>query len=368
MKKNMGICVVILICIGFAVLAKNNADTASHARVPVGVFMPFSTDWAWWGDTIRNTIKLAQSDGYARDFEFIYEDTKCDTKNAVSAVQSSKALYPTMHMFIVGCDNDLKAMTPLLDANKDLGFMAGLSAADLYETHFPIVNLAYRLENEGAATARFISEQLGVKTTGIIIDNGAFGKALGDSFSNYIESIGGETITEQLKWNQPNIETSVLKIIKDNPDAVYIQNDIPTLVAILKRLDQLNYRGKRILYYGGHDQGVIDGAGKSAEGTYVSSVVADMGPMGTAFKERYKGTYGKEPFVTAYFVYDGLVVLDKAYKACAGDVRCIETYFYNKVGFSGMLGDVIYKQNGEVGRTFYFERVRGGKFVGGALE
>ena len=76
-----------------------------------------------------------------------------------------------------------------------------------------------------------------------------------------------------------------------------------------------------------------------------------------------KNSIGKDPFVTSYFIYDGVTVLDESNKKCNGDARCIEDYFYNKNDFSGVLGHVLYKAEGQTERTFYFDQVKDGKFV-----
>lgn len=362
MKKN--ICIAgILIIAGITAVFGHGYKT-NISKIKIGVLLPLSSDFAWWGEAIINSIKTAQANGYVKDFEFVYEDTKCNTKDAVSVTQSMKALHPTMHLFIVGCDNDLKAMIPILNKTNDLAFMVGLSGADLYESGFPIINLAYRLEAEGKAAAEFAHKKLGVNTIGVLTDNGNFGSILSASVSEYTTSVGGSTVVEYLKYNQPNPETSILKVIKSNPDAVYIQNDIPTISTILKRLNQMNYSGKRIVYYGGRDQSLIDTAGKAALGVYVPWVISDtLNSDRVFFEKTFKENYGKEPFVTAYFVYDGLMLLDKAHKACDIKIQCIEQYFYDVKDFSGTLGSVEYKLGGEVNRKFFFQQIRDGVFV-----
>lgn len=353
---------LVLLILVLGVLVYSNSK--SSERIKVGVLLPLSSDFAWWGDTIRDSIQLAQASGYAKDFEFIYQDTKCNTKDAVSATQSLKSLHPSMHLFIVGCDNDLKAMFPLLDKDQDLSFMVGLSGADLYSDGFPVINLAHRLEDEAAAAAKFSVDHLAVKKAGIITDNGTFGATLAQSFSKYLTEVGGSSIAEKVKYNETSPDTSILKILQSKPEVIYLQNDIPGLSVILKRLTQLNYQGARIVYYGGHDQSLIDSAGLAAEGLYVPWVISqESNPLRDNFVKAFQTKYQREPFVTAYFVYDGLILLDEANKHCQDDVRCIEQYFYNKEDFVGTLGQVEYQPNGQVQRNFYFQQVRDGKFV-----
>lgn len=354
--------VIILIVIAFT--SHSRINQSGQGKIEVGVLMPFTTDFAWWGDAIRNSIKLAQNDGYAANFDFQYQDTKCDPKEAVSATRSLIARYPNMHIFIVGCDSDLKAIVPLLNKEMDLGFMVGLSGQDLYDSNFPIINLAYRLEDEAKVAATFASQKLGVKKLGIITNNGNFGGVLADSATKYIQSVGGSAISERIKYNEPDPGTSVLKILANKPDAVYMQNDIPALSAMLKRLSQIGYKGYRIVYYGGHDQSLIDTAGTAAEGVYVPWAITNASStVRENFEKEFKANFGKDPFITAYFMYDGIMMLDKSNSTCNSDLRCMQNYFYNTKDFRGTLGHVQYQPNGNVSRNFYFQRIQNGKFT-----
>jgi ABC-type branched-subunit amino acid transport system substrate-binding protein len=356
----IGICAV---CAVAAISAYHSRSSPSPDKITVGVLLPLSQDFAWWGDTIRDAIILAQKEGYMKDAEFIYEDTKCDTKDAVTGLRSIRAIHPETHMFIVGCDNDLKAMNASMEPKADIAFMVGLSDQSLYASGFPTINLAYRLESEAAAAAEFAANKLSVRSLGIFVDNNNFGRTLASTSVAYMQRIGGTSITETLKYNETSPDTSVLKVLAAKPDAVYMQNDIPGMSAILKRLSQLGFTGKRILYYGGRDQSLIDAAGPAAENAYVPWVIPIAASTERAsFESDFKKTYGKEPFITAYFTYDGMEVLDGAVHSCGTDTTCIAHAFYEKT-HDHTLGPVRYEPNGQVDRAFRFQQIRGGKFV-----
>lgn len=363
MKKYIWWVVVLVLIVVTSIYISKNKQVL-ETKIKVGVLLPLSGDFAWWGETAKNGIELAQKNGMAKDFDFIYQDTKCDTKDAVSGTQSLKALNPSMHLFIVACDNDLKAMTPILDKDKDLAFVAGLSGSDLYESKFPIINLSYRLESEASAVSNFASKQLGIKKLGLILSNNTFGNVLGDSIPKDFARLGGTTVMEQIEISDLNIESSVLKVVQEKPDGIYIDNNNPSMSATLKRLDQIGFKGPRIIIYSGRDQSLIDSAGKSAEGVYVPWVISDSKtPAQNNFAAEYKNAFGKDPFVTSYFIYDGITLLDESNKKCNGNARCIEDYFHNKNDFSGVLGHALYKADGQTERTFYFDQVKDGKFV-----
>jgi len=356
--------VVLIVLVGIVTSKKNNNSPAKET-VKVGVLLPLSGDFvAWWGETIKNGIIVAEANGLSKNIEFVYKDTQCNTKDAVSGTQSLKALYPTMHIFIVGCDNDLKAMLPILNKDTDLAFVAGLSGSDLYASHFPIINLSYRLEDEGKSTVNLLNLHPEVKTMGVIYGNNTFGQVVKDTIASQFNCAGCKTISEQIKLSEPDPKTSVLKLLQGKPDAIFIHNDIPTISAVLKDLDQFGYKGLRIVTYAGRDQSLIDTAGKASEGTYVSWVVSDqLNQVQKDFIDQYKKMFTKDPFVTSYFVYDGIALLGEANNVCGGDARCIEQYFYNKKDFNNVLGNVTFEPNGQVARSFFFEQIKGGEFV-----
>ena len=152
-------------------------------------------------------------------------------------------------------------------------------------------------------------------------------------------------------------------IINQKPDAIYIHNDIPTIAAILKRLSQLGYKGPRIVTYAARDQSLIDAAGQAAEGMYVPWPISDkLSPKAQEFSDTYKKMFNKEAFVTSYFVYDGLTFLSEANKDCRGESKCIADYFFSN-NFTGILGSMKFKKDGQVQRDFHFEQIKHGKFV-----
>ncbi len=337
-KKYVWALIIVLVIIVIIGIVSSRSKNIASESTKIGVLLPLSGDFPWWGETIQNGIKVAEAKGLTKNIEFVYQDTKCNTKDAVSGTQSLKALYPTMHLFIVGCDNDLKAMLPILDKDKDAAFVLGLSGADLYESDVRVVNLAYRLEAEASAVAEFAYQKLGVKKIGIIFGNNTFGNVLSTSIPQDMTKLGGSAVSEEIQINDPHPETAVLKIVQSKPDAIYIHNDIPTIAAILKRLTQVGYKGPRIVTYAARDQSLIDGAGQAAEGMYVPWPVSDQLSVGAQdFVNTYKTMFGKDPFVTSYFAYDGLSLLNEASKNCDGSAKCQ--------------------------RDFHFEQIKNGKFV-----
>ncbi len=329
----------------------------------IAVLLPLSSDFAWWGETVVNSIKIAQTDGYLADYQFNSQDTKCNGKDAVGAVQNVKATNPDLHLFVVGCDNDVQAILPFLDKEKDLVFVVGLSGSNLYNNDFKIINLAHRLEDEAQTAADYAINNLHAKRASVITDNGTFGRTLADSFISVFKKTG-QVMSDNLSFNQVDINSSILKAVNFKPDVVYLQNDIPGLTNIIKKLKALNYRGNIVTYYGGHDQQLINNLGGLAEGLMSVWVTpAQKNQEYKKFSEQYVQRYGQSPFISAFFSYDGMKLLDRAVQSCHLDASCIKNYFYAQKDFIGTLGQVQYLPRGEVKRNFLVEKVVNGVFV-----
>ncbi len=329
----------------------------------VAVLLPLSSDFAWWGETIVNSIQIAQADGYLMDYNFKAQDTKCNGKDAVGAVQNVKATNKDLHLFIIGCDNDVQAILPFLDKERDLVFVVGLSGSNLYNNDYKIINLAHRLEDEAQVAADYAINNLKAKRAGIITDRGTFGRTLTESFTSSFSQADG-ILADTLEYNQRDINTTILKIVNFKPDVVYLQNDIPGITNIIKKLKAFNYNGDIITYYGGRDQQLISNLGGLAEGLISVWVTpTEKNQEYKKFLEQYVQKHGQSPFITAYFAYDGIKLLNQALSKCGYNASCIEDYFYSKKDFTGTLGQVQYLPKGEVKRNFSVEKVVNGVFV-----
>lgn len=355
--------VLLVVAVGF-LITNTSSVSATPDKLQVGVLIPLTGTFPWWGENIRNGIKTAEAHGLTEGVEFVYADTQCDPKSAVTGTQRLKAQYPDMHIFIVGCDSYLKAITPILDPKEDIAFVAGLSAADVYETDVRIINLAYRLEVEAGAVADYAVSKLGVKKMGIIHGNNTFGTVLGAQIPVELAKRGALGVSEQIQINDTRPEVAVFKILAEKPDAIYIHNDIPVMVALTKRIREAGFTGEILAVYAAHDQSFIDAAGAAGEGVIVPwPVSGELNDTGKKFKDGYAAYAEGETFVTAYFVYDGLMLLNDARAECGADTNCIADHFFSEDSFEGTLGSVQYLPNGEVVRTFEFQKVQNGAFV-----
>ena len=94
MKKIIiGIVVIILIVVGISYFGKNSSQPTSQEPIKIGFIGSLSGDAASYGETEKNTTELAleeiNSKGgiNGRVVNIVYEDGKCNGKDATNAVQ-----------------------------------------------------------------------------------------------------------------------------------------------------------------------------------------------------------------------------------------------------------------------------------------
>src|SRR5688572_9841004 len=94
-QKNIIATVVILaalIGLGYAA-QRGGSSTDSGDTIKVGFIGPLTGDAAVYGEPMKNAVAMAAEEinadggGDGKKFEFVYEDTKCNGKDATNAMQ-----------------------------------------------------------------------------------------------------------------------------------------------------------------------------------------------------------------------------------------------------------------------------------------
>lgn len=334
-------------------------------KLKIGVMLPLSGDFSYWGESQRRGIALAMENGLAGNLEFIFQDTQCTTNQGVNAAQLLRNT-EDIKVFLVACDNEVKAIAPSLDPQTNLIFISGLSGQELYDSPTPIINLSYTLENEGSTAASFIFKKLNKKTLGILVGNNSFGTILGDVIEREFATLGGNiTAKERIAINEADPTAIAVKVFATNPEAIFIHNDINPTAIILKRLREYGYQGEIVTYYTNHDPAMIKVAGEAVEDVYFTwpSNEDARTQMYRDLTLQYREKYTSEPSPTTFFVYDGVRLLNAAQATCSGNTQCIEDFFYQQTDFDGVLGRVTYKAEGATHRRLYLDVVKNGQFV-----
>ncbi len=223
---------------------------------------------------------------------------------------------------------------------------------------------------QGAVDAKFMFNNLGVKTVYILDDQQLYGKGVADVFEATAKSLGMTVLGhEGIDTKAADYKALMTKISTSNngqpPDGIFVGMVIDSnatqllkdKVAIMGDNTKVKFMGPD----GIQTQAMIDGAGAStAEGIYasVAGVPLDkLGPAGQQFVKDYEAKYGKltEPY--AVYGYETMNVLLKALEnvcASGGDPsnrKQVRDAVFAIKDFNGVLGTWSFDANGDTSLT-----------------
>ncbi len=192
-------------------------------------------------------------------------------------------------------------------------------------------------DKQGPAASRYIKNNLGAKTVGVIDDASEYGKGLADIVKRDLGAavVASDTIVK----DAPDYSAAVNKMKDKNPDAIFYGGYYPEAGKLAKQLRDAGVKSTLVYGDGVLDGGYIDVAGKAAaEGSAIActcAAIADDSPFAVAYKAKFNvgpGTYSAE-------AYDSANVFLNAFKAGKTDRKSILAYIgtYSKPGISKLI-------------------------------
>ncbi|MES2215989.1 MAG: ABC transporter substrate-binding protein [Patescibacteria group bacterium] len=215
MKKPSRIIVAVLLILVVIVIIVQSKKTQ---QVPqkIGVIAPLSGFVASYGEEMKKGILEVASS--TPGVEFVFEDDKCEPKDAVSAYQKLVQFEKVRVIIGPGCGSPQEAIIPLIKADNTIVLVPSAASRDLYTlSNDNFFNVQYSLENESAFNAEKLTEA-GFKKVALIRYQNAFSEAHAKAFK---EAFKGEILEHVLKDETSDVAAEVAKIKPEKVDAVY---------------------------------------------------------------------------------------------------------------------------------------------------
>ncbi len=325
--------------------------------IKIGFMGPLSGDAASYGHGIKRGVELALKDSGLENVEIIYEDTKCEGKEAVTAI--NKLINVDGVVAVVGevCSGATLAAAPIAEENNIVLISASSTSPQLTDSGDYIFRTIPSDELQGEFAAELIYGS-NITNLSILYGNEEYGIGLKDSLTENFESLGGTVVSaEAFERGSADVRSQLVKIRQSKPQAIYIISNSPdSAVAALKQIKQLNIRAK--LYGSEGLKGPEIAAEKSAQGLIITSVSA-----GTSdFTKEYFAEYGlaTEPFSPQG--YDAFTALAKTIEDGAVTSVEIKDSLYN-LELDGASGDIAFDNNGDVSGNYDVYRLDNKTFV-----
>jgi len=347
-KIIIGIIILIIVIIGiwYGVSKK----PAEEEPIKIGVIVVLSGDAAIYGEDAKKGLDLAleeinkEGGVLGKKIELIYEDSRLDPKEAVTAMNKFINIDRLPIVIIAEGSGPTSAVAPLADSNKTL-LMVSIASTPTIKDAGDYVFRTMLSDDYQAFKMIKVSKDLGFRSAAILYVNDTYGIGIKDVFSEGFEEFGNVIIKESFEGSATDFRAQLTKIKSSKPDVIIIvaRKEFPL---ILKQAKELGLDSQIIASETLKDESLIKESGDAAESVLIPFVAEPLGY--SEYKTKYKEKYEEEPVLYGNFSYDALRVLAIAIQnAGLIDSEKVKNALYDVV-YEGASGLVKFDSNGEV--------------------
>jgi len=298
------------------------------APIPVGAIEILSGPNAAYGTAIKAGLELAleeinEKGVGGRKIALTIEDSAANKDQAINAAR--KLIGRDKVVAIIGptLSNEMFAVGPVVNERKIPIIGTSTTAAGITDIG-PYVFRTSLPESDVIPVTLAHAKARGVKSIALLYANDdAFSKSGFDTMKAAAEKAGLTIVAiESFGSKDTDFSAQLTKVRALKPDAVGISALVEPVSGVLLQARQLGF-GKETLFIGGNGSNspkLGEIAGAAADGLIVGSpwFVGKDDPTNTAFVQKFKAKYGKEPDQFAAQAYDCLHILAAAMTAAGG--------------------------------------------------
>lgn len=324
-----------------------------QGTIKVGYVSALSGHASAWGQSIQKGFDFAieeiNSKGgiNGRKIEVVYEDDVCDPTIAISAF--TKVIDMDKVKIITGTICSSVAMSVASKTQADRVFYL-----PSFATHPDIPkqgDLVFRIwpsdVYEGKEVGKYAVNNLKLKNfSAIYLNDNPNGIAIKDAFKETVEQNGGTVMSQEgVSSTEKDYRTILTKLIKDNPDGIYIAISTETTPLAVNQARELGYQGAIFLYGGSVlAEGVIDKI-EIKENTYYPAPVVIKE---TSFWNDYKQKTGEDADQFIALGYDSVKLIEYGLDICGENNDCIRDELLKLNDFQTTRGRISFDKDGDV--------------------
>jgi branched-chain amino acid transport system substrate-binding protein len=364
--------IVAIIVIGGIWYGVTKKPVEKSAIIKIGFIGPLTGEAAIYGTSPKKGVDLAIEEINAQGgingekLELVAEDTKCDPKEAVNAI--NKLVNVDNIKFIIGgmCSSETLAAAPTAESNKVIMISPVSTNYKVSQAGDYIFRTVPSDALQGKKAAE-LAYQKGFRKAAILyVTTNDYGLGLEKVFKEEFSKLGGTVaISEGYAAGDSDFRTQLTKIKFANPDVLFTPSQMPGNDLIVKQAKELGIDFQIIGTETMQDEDFVKTVGSAADGIIFTSFAEYKGAQADAFSAKFKAKFGEEKTIYSDYAYDAVYALEKAMTACENvqDSVCVKTELY-KTDFIGATGPVGFDENGDVkGKDFAVFKIENGQFV-----
>ncbi|MDO8524333.1 MAG: ABC transporter substrate-binding protein [bacterium] len=364
--------IVGLVVMGLVWYGASAQGSSQASVIKIGLMGPLTGDAAIYGASPKKGVELAISEINAnggingKKLELVAEDSKCDGKEAVNAI--NKLANVDKVKFIIGgmCSSETLAAAPIAESNKIIMVSPVSTNYKVSQAGDYIFRTVASDALQGKKAAELAYEKGFRKAAILYINTNDYGPGLEKVFKEVFTKLGGVVvISEGHGAGDSDFRTQLTKIKSANPDVLFLPSQMPENSLVVKQAKELGITCQIIGTETMQDEKFVQAVGEVANGIIFTSFAEYKGSQANDFSAKFKVKFGEEKAIYSDYAYDALYAVEKAMANCKNpqDSVCVKTELY-KTSFIGATGSVGFDENGDVkGKDFAVFKIENGKFV-----
>lgn len=361
------IVVLIVVWAGYSLFGSGERETSP---IKIGVLFPLSGDAAYLGENGRTALSIGVDELNAaggvegRPIELVFEDGKCDGKEAVNA--ANKLIDIDKVSAVIGgiCSAETLAIAPLAESAmiplvSPASTNPKITEAGDYTFRFVASDLV-----QGRYAAEYVYNTLGKKKVATIYCLADFCVGIKDVFASRFKELGGTILGEEgVSQDSRDLRTQITKVKALNPELVYFVGYTQGSIIGLKQMREL---GVTVPVFGSDawdDAKIPSDAGAASEGA-MYTVAANQALPQSFTDEMSRRTNGQDIVVYSPRAYDILKALAMIMERVGTDGVKVKAELYGLTDYQGIADKYSLDDNGDLeGGSFTVKKYSGGKIV-----
>ncbi len=362
--------VIIIVALGwYGWSNKNSARVpASGEPIKIGWIGPLTGDGASIGQNAKVATELAVAevneaggiDG--RPLELIYEDGKCNGKDASSAANKLISIDKVPVILGGACSGETLAFSGLAEQTKTVVFSYCSSAPTLTTAgDYTFRNVPSDIYQADFAS-KYVYNTLNKKKVGVLFVKADWGVGIKEEFVQKFEELGGTiTLAEGYDQNARDLRSQISKIKSSNPELLYFIGYSEASIPGLKQVEELKLNLPILGADAWDDPKIWAEAGTAAEGImFIKPQAQNTLVYQSKMKEK---TGSDEVGLCSPTAYDGVYILSQVMNKVGTNATAIKDELYKTIYKNGVLTDEVrFDDNGDVvGANYVVKVVKNGK-------
>ncbi|HIP33574.1 MAG TPA: amino acid ABC transporter substrate-binding protein, partial [Bacteroidia bacterium] len=249
--------------------------------IKIGLIEPLTGDLAMYGKPISEGALVAIAEANKKStkykFKLVIEDTKSETKQAITAVK--KLINFDNISFIVGpgISSQMLAIAPIVEKNEVLTIGTTCENSKISQAGSYIFRVYPSYLLHGKTLAEYTINDLKLKKAAIILINNDFGIDISKEFKKEFESKGGLVVAEESYTdNTTDFRLILTKLKEKNPDIIFMSSYIAEYPRILKQAKEIGLNSRFLASSSFYDEKILKLSGSTAEGVIASTSLYDI--------------------------------------------------------------------------------------------